>query len=60
MDVILSIQFDLSFLHLIFIVFLALFLVVDPVGSAFTIDPLLSGLDLLQIALSGIRSLIKV
>jgi multiple antibiotic resistance protein len=39
-------QFDLPFLHLIFIAFLALFPVVDPVGSAFIIDPLLSGLDL--------------
>jgi multiple antibiotic resistance protein len=39
-------QFDLPFLHLIFIAFLALFPVVDPVGSAFIVDPLLSGLDL--------------
>jgi multiple antibiotic resistance protein len=39
-------QFDLRFLHLIFIAFLALFPVVDPVGSAFIIDPLLSGLSL--------------
>jgi multiple antibiotic resistance protein len=39
-------QFDLPFLHLIFIAFLSLFPVVDPVGSAFIIDPLLRGLDL--------------
>jgi multiple antibiotic resistance protein len=39
-------QIDLPFLHLIFIAFLALFPVVDPVGSAFIIDRLLSGLDL--------------
>jgi multiple antibiotic resistance protein len=38
-------HFDLTFLHLIFIGFLSLFPVVDPVGSAFIIDPLLSGLD---------------
>jgi multiple antibiotic resistance protein len=36
----------LPFLHLIFIGFLSLFPVVDPVGSAFIVDPLLSGLDL--------------
>ena len=39
-------QFGLPFLHHIFIGFLALFPVVDPVGSAFIIDPLLNGLDL--------------
>jgi multiple antibiotic resistance protein len=41
-------QFDLPFFHHIFIAFLSLFPVVDPVGSAFIIDPLLSGLDLKQ------------
>lgn len=39
-------QFDLPFLHLIFIGFLSLFPAVNPVGSAFIIDPLLGGLDL--------------
>ncbi len=38
-------QFDLPFLHLIFIGFLSLFPAVNPVGSAFIVDPLLSGLD---------------
>jgi len=38
-------QFDLPFLHLIFIGFLALFPAVNPVGSAFIVDPLLGGLD---------------
>src|ERR1700737_3493376 len=39
-------QFDLPFLHLIFVGFLALFPAVNPVGSAFIVDPLLSGLSL--------------
>src|ERR1700742_1463818 len=39
-------QFDLPFLHLIFIGFLSLFPAVNPVGSAFIVDPLLAGLDL--------------
>jgi len=38
-------QFDLPFLHLIFIGFLSLFPAVNPIGSAFIVDPLLSGLD---------------
>ena len=38
-------HFDLPFLHLIFIGFLSLFPAVNPVGSAFIIDPLLGGLD---------------
>lgn len=38
-------QFDLPFLHLIFIGFLSLFPAVNPVGSAFIVDPLLGGLD---------------
>jgi multiple antibiotic resistance protein len=38
-------RFDLPFLHLIFIGFLSLFPAVNPVGSAFIIDPLLGGLD---------------
>ena len=38
-------QFDLPFLHLIFIGFLSLFPAVNPVGSAFIVDPLLEGLD---------------
>ena len=39
-------QFDLPFVHLIFIGFLSLFPAVNPVGSAFIVDPLLSGLNL--------------
>lgn len=39
-------QFDLPFLHLIFIGFLSLFPAVNPVGSAFIVDPLLAGLNL--------------
>ena len=39
-------QFDLPFLHLIFIGFLSLFPAVNPVGSAFIVDPLLNGLNL--------------
>ena len=39
-------QFDLPFLHLILIGFLSLFPAVNPVGSAFIIDPLLNGLNL--------------
>lgn len=39
-------QFDLPFVHLIFIGFLSLFPAVNPVGSAFIVDPLLGGLDL--------------
>ena len=41
-------QFDLPFLHLIFIGFLSLFPAVNPVGSAFIVDPLLSGLNLAE------------
>jgi multiple antibiotic resistance protein len=36
------------FLQLVFVGFLALFPAVNPVGSAFIVDPLLSGLDLAQ------------
>src|SRR5882757_1418114 len=39
-------QFDLPFVHLIFIGFLSLFPAVNPVGSAFIVDPLLSSLNL--------------
>jgi len=39
-------QFDLPFLHLIFIGFLSLFPAVNPIGSAFIVDPLLNGLNL--------------
>jgi multiple antibiotic resistance protein len=39
-------QFDLPFVHLIFIGFLSLFPAVNPVGSAFIVDPLLNGLNL--------------
>ena len=38
-------HFDLPFLHTIFISFLSLFPVVNPIGSAFIVDPLLSGLS---------------
>ena len=38
-------RFDLPFLHTIFIGFLSLFPVVNPIGSAFIVDPLLGGLD---------------
>jgi multiple antibiotic resistance protein len=38
-------HFDLPFLHLIFFGFLSLFPAVNPVGSAFIVDPLLGGLD---------------
>jgi len=38
-------QFDLPFLHLIFFGFITLFPAVNPVGSAFIVEPLLSGLD---------------
>jgi multiple antibiotic resistance protein len=38
-------QFDLPFLHLIFFAFLSLFPAVNPVGSAFIVDPLLGGLN---------------
>ncbi|MDP4150554.1 MAG: MarC family protein [Bacteroidota bacterium] len=37
---------DFPFLHLIFVGFISLFPAVNPVGSAFIVDPLLSGLDL--------------
>lgn len=37
-------RFDLPFLHTIFIAFLTLFPVVNPIGSAFIIDPLLGDL----------------
>src|SRR5580704_14722840 len=43
--VILFMHFDLPFLHLIFFAFLSLFPAVNPVGSAFIVDPLLGGLD---------------
>lgn len=36
----------LPFLHLIFVGFLTLFPAVNPIGSAFIVDPLLTGLDL--------------
>jgi multiple antibiotic resistance protein len=39
-------QFDLPFVHLIFIGFLSLFPAVNPIGSAFIVDPLLNGLNL--------------
>lgn len=38
-------HFDLPFLHTIFIAFLTLFPVVNPIGSAFIIDPLLGDLS---------------
>src|SRR5580692_1870231 len=38
-------HFDLPFLHLIFFGFLSLFPAVNPVGSAFIVEPLLGGLD---------------
>lgn len=38
-------QFDLTFLHLIFFGFITLFPAVNPVGSAFIVEPLLGGLD---------------
>src|ERR1700748_3802288 len=38
-------QFDQPFLHSIFIAFLSLFPVVNPIGSAFVIDPLVGGLS---------------
>jgi multiple antibiotic resistance protein len=38
-------QFDLPFLHLIFFGFISLFPAVNPVGSAFIVDPLLTGLN---------------
>jgi len=38
-------RFDLPFLHTIFIGFLSLFPVVNPIGSAFIVDPLLGGLE---------------
>ncbi|HVU55291.1 MAG TPA: MarC family protein [Puia sp.] len=41
-------QLDFPFLQLVFVGFLALFPAVNPVGSAFIVDPLLSGLDLTQ------------
>jgi multiple antibiotic resistance protein len=37
-------QFDLPFLHLIFFGFISLFPAVNPVGSAFIVEPLLTGL----------------
>src|ERR1700735_3038116 len=39
-------HFDLAFLHLIFFAFLSLFPAVNPVGSAFIVDPLLGDLTL--------------
>src|ERR1700750_1195556 len=44
-NVILSMHFDLPFLHTIFIGFISLFPAVNPVGSAFIVDPLLGDLD---------------
>ncbi|MBS1661607.1 MAG: NAAT family transporter [Bacteroidetes bacterium] len=41
-------RFDLPFVHLVFIGFLTLFPAVNPVGTAFIIDPLLGGLDFPQ------------
>src|ERR1700761_5229336 len=38
-------RFDLPFLHAIFIAFLTLFPVVNPIGSAFIVDPLLGDLS---------------
>ncbi|HWB92463.1 MAG TPA: MarC family protein [Puia sp.] len=38
-------RFDLPFLHTIFIAFLSLFPVVNPIGSAFIVDPLLGDLS---------------
>lgn len=38
-------QLDFPFLQLVFVGFLALFPAVNPVGSAFIVDPLLTGLD---------------
>lgn len=38
-------RFDLPFLHTIFISFLSLFPVVNPIGSAFIVDPLLGDLS---------------
>lgn len=37
---------DLPFLHLIFVGFITLFPAVNPIGSAFIVDPLLAGLNL--------------
>ncbi len=39
-------QFDLPFLHLVFIGFLSLFPAVNPIGSAFIVDPLLGALNM--------------
>ena len=41
-------RFDLPFLHTIFISFLSLFPVVNPIGSAFIVDPLLGDLSFPQ------------
>jgi len=41
-------QLDFPFLQLVFVGFLALFPAVNPVGSAFIVDPLLTGLDHMQ------------
>ena len=38
-------RFDLPFLHTVFIAFLSLFPVVNPIGSAFIVDPLLGNLS---------------
>ena len=38
-------RFDLPFLHTVFIAFLSLFPVVNPIGSAFIVDPLLGNLN---------------
>ena len=39
-------QFDLPFLHHIFFAFLSLFPAVNPIGSAFIVEPLLGGLSM--------------
>lgn len=41
-------HFDLPFLHLIFFAFLSLFPAVNPIGSAFIVEPLLGNLSMLQ------------
>jgi multiple antibiotic resistance protein len=50
---------DFPFLHLIFVGFISLFPAVNPVGSAFIVDPLLAGLDLRERRAAGIRTLWK-
>src|SRR5882724_4315338 len=41
-------QLDFAFLQLVFTGFISLFPAVNPVGSAFIVDPLLSGLNLTE------------